>query len=150
MTINDEPVAYDNIDSPPRAKPKKSVRITEETVDDEGFPPAVPENTESNAETPAEPQQPVEMNLSEAVKEVIRLTKDNKTKVKFAADTQFYDGAVVKFTDADSDGKILAYGRLRIKNKLYIDQKLGGLSLQCCITDISTTQSSISIDINYV
>lgn len=123
----------DNINQQPRV----------EDVTDK--PTQVVPQTEQAAQT-AQAAAPVQefFNLGEAIRAVVKQYEREFPKLTFNTPVQITDGCVVEFIDASMNVTV-ATARVRVRNRLIVNNENGDMFLQVHLSDLAFSRSSMQV-----
>lgn len=111
--------------------------------------PRVEDVTDAPAPVAAQPSatqvpQPEFYNLAEAVKAVSTFYEREFPKLSFNTPAQITDGCVVEFIDT-SMSVTVATARVRVRNRLIVNNENGDMFLQVHMSDLAFSRSSVPV-----
>ena len=96
-----------------------------------------------NAQT-AQPVQQEFFNLGEAIRAIVKNYEREFPKLTFNTPAQIIDGCVVEFIDASMNVTV-GTARVRVRNRLIVNNENGDMFLQVHLSDLAFTRSSMQV-----
>lgn len=96
------------------------------------------------AVTPAVTSTPDFYNLAETIKAISKFYEREFPKMSFNTPAQITDGCVVEFIDTSMNVTV-ASARVRIRNRLIVNNENGDMFLQVHLSDLAFSRSSVPV-----
>lgn len=114
------------------------VKLDEELQDNVSLPSAAPAQTFENSAS---------YNIMQAANAIAKHYSRSFKNLRFVAPNQFVDGGVVEYLDGDLNC-VIATARLRMRNRVSVNEKTGTISVEVDLTDLSYGKPTIDISVN--